>query len=108
MDATERPAGRIDLHLRVRVKPGKRAEFLEFLRGAIPFYESPGGIEVRLLQDIADDDRFIELVLYSDLATYERDRRRVERDPEMRRYLDRWRSFLAEAPVVETYGLLEL
>ena len=96
---------RIDLHLRIRVLPGKREEFLAFLRQAIPFYESPGGIEVRLLEDVADDHRFIELVLYSDQAAFDRDQERVKHDPEMARWLARWRELLAEPPVVEVYRL---
>lgn len=96
---------RIDLHLRIRVKDGRRAEFLGFLRGAIPVYESPGGIEVRLLQDLHDDHRFIELVLYEDLAVYERDQVRVANDPEILRLLERWRELLVEPPVVEVYRL---
>jgi quinol monooxygenase YgiN len=99
--------GRIDLHLRVRVKPGRRAEFLAFLREAVPFYEAPGGIEVRLLEDLADDHRFIERVLYRDRETYDRDQRRVEADPEMAALLRRWRDLLAEAPTVEVYRLTE-
>lgn len=96
---------RIDLHLRIRVKPGRRDDFLAFLREAIPFYESPGGIEVRLLEDLHDDHRFIELVLYDDEATYQRDQTRVAGDPEMKRLLDRWRDLLAEPPIVELYRL---
>ena len=96
---------RIDLHLRVRVKPGMRDTFLDFLREATPFYESPGGIEIRLLQDMNDDHRFIELVLYRDEAAYRQDQHRVEHDPTMRKYLARWRELLAEPPVVEVYRL---
>lgn len=96
---------RIDLHLRLRVKPGMRDAFLAFLREATPFYESPGGIEIRLLQDLHDDHRFIELVLYADEAAYQRDQERVAHDPTMKAYLARWRELLAEPPVVETYRL---
>jgi quinol monooxygenase YgiN len=99
---------RIDLHLRLRVAPGRRGEFLAFLREAIPFYERggrSGEVEVRLLEDAADDHRFIELVLYKDEAAYRRDQERVAHDPEMKRYLDRWRALLAEPPVVEVYRL---
>lgn len=96
---------RIDLHLRIRIQPGKREDFLAFLRQAIPFYESPGGIEVRLLEDPADDHRFIELVLYTDQAAFDRDQERVKSDPEMARWLARWRELLAEPPVVEVYRL---
>ena len=97
---------RIDLHLRVRVAPGRREEFLALLREAIPYYESPGGIEVRLLQDKADEHRFIELVLYENEQAYERDQQRVATDPTMKRYLDRWRSLLAAPAQVEVYRLL--
>ena len=97
--------GRIDLHLRCRVVPGQREAFLAFLRKAIPFYESPGGITVRLLQDMSDDHRFIELVLYDDQAAYERDQQRVAGDPTMKAYLARWRGLLAEPPVVEVYRI---
>ena len=97
---------RIDLHLRIRVKPGRRQAFLDFLREATPYYESPGGITVRLLQDFVDDHRFIELVLYDDEATYERDQRRVAEDEQMKQLLARWRELLAEPPVVEVYRLM--
>src|SRR3954451_7670450 len=96
---------RVDLHLRLRVAPGRRDEFLAFLREAIPYYESPGGIEVRLLEDKSDDHRFIELVLYEDERAYERDQDRVANDARMKEFLGRWRSLLAEAPQVEVYRL---
>ena len=98
---------RIDLHLRIRIAPGCRTEFLAFLREAIPYYESPGDIEIRLLQDKADDHRFIELALYRDEQAYERDQQRVANDPQMQRYLQRWRALLAEPPVVEVYRLID-
>lgn len=97
------PIDKIDLHLRCRVAPGRRTEFLAFLREAIPFYESPGGIEVHLWQDVNDDHRFIELVRYADEAAYRRDQERVEHDPQMKECLARWRALLAEPPVVEVY-----
>jgi quinol monooxygenase YgiN len=98
---------RIDLHLRIRVAPGRRDEFLAFLREAIPFYERPGGIEIRLLQNKTDDHRFIELVLYDDESAYYRDQERVDTDPEMNLFLKSWRSFLAEPPIVEVYRLVK-
>lgn len=99
---------RVDLHLRVRVKPGQRGAFLEFLGEAILFYESPGGIRVWLLEDLHDDHRFIELVSYGDRGAYERDQERVRSDPEMQRYLARWRALLAEPPVVEAYAVVQV
>lgn len=98
--------GPMELHLRIRVMPGRRDEFLAFLREVIPFYESPGGITIRLLEDLHDDHRFIEFVHYADRETYRRDQERVEHDPLMKEFLHRWRGFLAEPPAVEVYGLI--
>ena len=85
---------------------GRREEFFAFLREAIPFYEGPGGITVRLLENKDDDHRFIEIVLYDNQEAYERDQERVANDPTMKRYLERWRGLLAEPPVVEVYRLV--
>ena len=93
----------IELHLRGRVAAGRRDELLAFLAEATPFYEAPGGIRVRLMWDVADEDRFIEAIEYADLATYDRDQRRVEQDPQMQHYLSRWRALLDGAPEVATY-----
>jgi quinol monooxygenase YgiN len=98
-------AGQIELHLRCRVQPGRRAEFLAFLAEAIPFYERPGGITVRVLEDEFNDHRFIEKVEYADSAAYERDQQRVAHDAKMKAYLSRWRALLATPPVVETYRI---
>jgi len=100
------PSTRIDLHLRLRVAPGKRREFLAFLREAVPFYERPGGIRVILHEDFGDDHRFIEAVVYDNEDAYVLDQERVAHDPEMRRYLERWRALLAEPPKVEVYRLV--
>lgn len=93
----------VSLHLCIRVAAGQREPFFAFLREAIPFYESPGGIRIELLSDAADDHRFIEVVHYATEHAYELDQRRVNDDPTMKQFLARWRSFLAEPPIVETY-----
>lgn len=97
------PTTGVDLHLRLTVKLGRRDEFLAFLRDAIPYYESPGGIEVSLLQDYDNPHRFIEIIRYRDQAAYVDDQRRVDADPRMRDYIERWRALLAEPPVAEVY-----
>ena len=93
----------IELHLRGRVAAGRRDELLAFLAEAIPFYERPGGIRVRVLWDISDSDRFNEIVEYADQATHDRDQVRVEQDPVMGEYLQRWRALLEAAPQIDTY-----
>jgi hypothetical protein len=93
----------IELHLRGRVQPGRGADLVAFLREAIPYYEKPGGIRVRLMWDAGDPDRFVEVVEYADRDTHDGDQVRVAEDPRMRELLLRWRELLAEPPHVETY-----
>lgn len=93
----------IELHLRGQAAPGGREDLLAFLAEAIPFYEKPGGIRVRLLWDTTDPGRFIEIVEYADQEAHDRDQVRVAEDPEMGEYLRRWRDLLAGPPQVETY-----
>lgn len=96
----------IELHLRIRVRPGGRAALFAFLKEAVPYYESPGGITVRMFEDRTDPDRFIEVIAYESEDAYEVDQRRVEHDEEMKSYLARWRSLLAEPPVVGEFGVV--
>jgi hypothetical protein len=56
-----------------------------------------------VLWDLADQDRFVEVVEYIDRETYDRDQVRVEHDATMQAYLGRWRSLLAEPPQVCGY-----
>jgi quinol monooxygenase YgiN len=68
---------------------------------------SPGGIQVSLLEDAADPDRFIEVVTYRDQAAFDLDQKRVESNPHMRGDLDRWRALLEGPPQVETYRTID-
>jgi len=91
------------LHLRIRVAAERQAEFRSFLREAIRFYEAPGGIRVRLLSKDTEPERFIEQIEYIDERTYHEDDERTRSDLTMAQFLARWRSLLAEPPVVEVY-----
>lgn len=95
----------IELHLRGRVAPGRREELTEFLAEAIPFYEEPGGIRVRVLWSLENDTDFIEVIEYADQETHDRDQVRVEDDPRMQSLLTRWRALLDGPPAVERYGV---
>ena len=97
----------ISLHLRCRVQRDRRADFIQFLRSAVPYYEAPGGIRIRLLErsdSTGADLEFIEVVEYETESAFVADQERVANDPRMRALLAQWRSLLAEPPVVETYA----
>ena len=91
------------LHLRIRARDGQREPLLQFLAEARPFYESPGGITMRVFQHHSDDHAFIEVFEYDSEETFKRDERRVATDPKMKQVLELWRSLLEGPPVVEVY-----
>lgn len=90
------------IELRARVLDGRWDDLVSFLRKAIPFYEAPGGIRVRLLRDAQDPDAFIEVIEYDTEASYAADQRRVDSDPAMIVLLDEWRGLLAGPVEVQT------
>lgn len=77
-----------------RVKPERRAEMLSVLHEAFPFYEKPGGIRMALFEDLDHPNSFLEVAAYADRVTYDADQVRVEKDPEMRAMLARWRAIV--------------
>ena len=93
----------IVLHLRIKTKEAGGEALRSFLRAAVPFYEAPQGIAVRLLRSRADPTRFLEVIEYEDEEAFEKDAARVRSDPEMRRLLDRWRSLLVGEVEVEVF-----
>lgn len=93
MPYTEIPAGPL-ITLSYRVAPEQRELLLAFLRRAFPRYESPGGLRMGLYEDRKEPNRFLELVAYSDEASYAADQKRIEQEPEMQALLAEWRALL--------------
>ena len=91
------------LHLRIRLKAPHPDSLMSFLRQAVPLYEAPGGIRIRLLRNRNDPQEYIEIVEYNSRKAYEDDQHRVEHDPRMKKLLQEWRSLLAGDVKVETY-----
>jgi len=94
---------KIVLHLRITTREIGGETLRSFLRMAVPFYQAPQGIAVRLLRNRADPTRFVEVIEYDDEEAFEHDAARVRSDPEMRRLLERWRSLLVGGIEVEVF-----
>ena len=91
------------LHLRIRLKAPHPDSLIAFLKWAVPFYEAPGGIRIRLLRNTRDPQEYIEIVEYDSRKTYEEDQHRVEHDPQMKKLLLEWRSLLTGDIKTEVY-----
>ena len=94
--------------LRFYVGTSRHAELLAFLARAKPCYERPGGIRVRLFQNLDLPEDFIEVVEYLDEGAYRRDQIRVAADPDMQALLQEWRGLHAGPLSANSYRELTI
>lgn len=74
-----------------------------FFKDAIPFYESTGNIHIRILRSTTNPCEFIEQVEYHSTDAFLQDQQRVEHDPEMQTYLQRWRALCSGGVSVNVF-----
>lgn len=98
----------IVLVLEGRVRDGMRPPLEAFLREARPYYESIGDVQMRVLWDEQDPLRFREEFTYLTEQAYLADDDRVRTDPEMQRWLTRWRTFLDGDVTVSVWRPVDL
>ena len=91
------------VHLRLITRTGDHEELAAFLKQAIPFYESLAGVRVRLLRSVEHPERYIEVIEYESIEALENDEKRLSGDPQMQRFIERWRKLLKGGVEVETY-----
>ncbi len=63
MATTERKVRRT-LHFRFTMPSADPAQLLQFVNASKPFYEMMGGTEVRLIQNVDDPGKFIQVIEY--------------------------------------------
>lgn len=91
------------VHLRITPRTGDHGELGAFLRGAILYYEALPGVRVRLLRNVEEPSRYIEVIEYDTVAAFDADEARISGDPHMQTLLQAWRETLDGEAIVETY-----
>jgi hypothetical protein len=102
MAKTERKVRRT-LHLRFAMPSADPAHILSFVNASKPFYEMLGGTEVRLLQNVDDPGKFIQVIEYETPESMEMNRQRVAGDVRLQTYLQAWRAMLPGALEIDVY-----
>jgi hypothetical protein len=64
------------------------------MKTSAPFFELLGWTKVRLLQNVDDPARFMQVIEYETDEAIEMNRQRIASDPRMQAYLQAWRSML--------------
>ena len=91
------------LHLKFTLPGADPAQLSAMMRSAQPFWEFFGTMRMRLLQNVDDRGRFIQVIDYETDEALELDRQRIAGDPRMQSFIQTWRSMLPGAIEIDVY-----
>ena len=91
------------LHLKFTMPGADPAQLSTMMKSAKPFYEFFGTMRMRLLQNVDDPGRFIQVIDYETDEAVELNRQRIASDPRMQGFIQAWRSILPGAVEIDVY-----
>jgi hypothetical protein len=91
------------LHLKFSMPAADPAQLSALIKSAKPFYEFFGTTRVRLMQNVDDPARFIQVIEYETDAAIEVNRQRMASDPRLQGFIQAWRTMLPGAVEVDVY-----
>jgi hypothetical protein len=80
------------LQLRFTLPSADSTQLAGMIKAAAPFYQMFGNAEVRLLQNVDDPARFIQVIEYEADEDWELSRQKIASDARMQAYLQTWRT----------------
>ena len=80
------------LQLRFTMPTADSGQLVAMIKAAAPFYQMFGKAEVRLLQNVDDPSKFVQIIDYEAVEDWELSRQRIASDPRMQVYLQTWRT----------------
>ena len=99
----KKPTVRRTLHLKFTAPSADPKQLMALVQASRPFYEFFGGKNVRLLQNVDDPGRFVQIIEYDADADVEMNRQQIASDPRMQASLQMWRSMVAGGVEFEVY-----
>jgi hypothetical protein len=103
MSDEEQPKVRRTLQLRFTLPSADSTQLVAMIKAATPFYQMFGKAEVRLLQNVDDPAKFIQLIEYEAREDWELSRQRIAGDPRMQVYLQTLRTMFPGALEIDVY-----
>ncbi len=91
------------LHLRFTLPAADSAQLVGMIKAATPFYQMFGSAQVRLLRNVDDPAKFIQVIEYEADEDWELNRQKIAGDARMQSYLQAWRAMLPGAPEIDVY-----
>ena len=91
------------LQLRFTLPASDSGQLAAMVKAAAPFYQMFGKAEVRLLQNVDDPAKFIQVIEYEADQGWELNRQRLASDARMQAYLQSWRAMFPGALEIDVY-----
>jgi hypothetical protein len=91
------------LQLRFTMPTADSGQLVAMIKAAAPFYQMFGKAEVRLLQNVDDPAKFIQIIEYEADEGWELNRQRIAGDLRMQAYLQTWRAMFPGAMEIDVY-----
>ena len=97
------PKVRRTVQLRFTLPSGDSGQLVAMIKAAAPFYQMLGKAEVRLLQNVDDPAKFVQVIEYEADQGWELNRQRIAGDARMQAYLQSWRTMFPGALEIDVY-----
>jgi hypothetical protein len=97
------PKVRRTLQLRFTLPSADPGQLISMIKAAAPFYQMFGNAEVRLLQNVDDPAKFIQVIEYEAAEDWELNRQRIASDARMQAYLQTWRTMFPGVLEMDVY-----
>jgi hypothetical protein len=91
------------LQLRFTLPTSDSGQLAAMIKAAAPFYQMFGNAQVRLLQNVDDPTKFVQVIEYEANEGWELNRHRIASDMRMQTYLQAWRTMVPGAPEIDVY-----
>jgi hypothetical protein len=101
--SNDEPKVRRTLQLRFTLPSADPGQYAAMIKAATPFYRMFGKAEIRLLQNVDDPAKFIQVIEYDAHEDWELNRQRIAGDGRMQVYLQTWRTMFPGALEMDVY-----
>jgi hypothetical protein len=101
--ADEQTTVRRTLQLKFTMPGADPAHMLTMIKASAPFYEMFADAKIRLLQNVDDPGKFVQIMEYAAPVSLESNRQQMASDVRLQGYLQVWRSMVPGAVEIDVY-----
>lgn len=95
------------LHCRFSLMGADPQHLLQMMKASAPFYEMFGNARMKLLRNVDDPNRYIQIIEYDAPKSLEKNRQQIASDPRMQGFLQMWRTMVPGSLEMDVYQEVE-